>query len=115
MIIDRKLMATDATLRLRKETNEKTKAKEADWQNRTAKWMAVAARKVRCAALLGHLMRWVAVCAGDGSSCGCAGWLMVLRCVGSLCAGGDQGEGGRGRGCCQEEAPPQRLSLEPTI
>ena len=46
VIVDRKLMATDNILRLKKETSDKTKAKEADWQMRTSRWMATAIRKV---------------------------------------------------------------------
>lgn len=46
VIIDRKLMATDNIIRLKKETNDRTKAKEGEWQGKAAKWMATASRKV---------------------------------------------------------------------
>lgn len=46
VIIDRKLLATDNILRLKKETTEKTRSKESEWQGKASRWMATASRKV---------------------------------------------------------------------
>ncbi|KAG5180850.1 hypothetical protein JKP88DRAFT_263797 [Tribonema minus] len=45
-IVDRKVAADSSYRRLRRETRQKTKAAEIDWQVRAAKWMAAARRKI---------------------------------------------------------------------
>jgi len=39
-------MATNNILRLKREVTERTRTREQDWQNRTARWYSTASRKV---------------------------------------------------------------------
>lgn len=46
VVTDRKMLATDNILKIKKEVTEKTKAKEQEWQNNVARWLATGTRKI---------------------------------------------------------------------
>lgn len=58
-VIDRKVLADNNIIRINKETRQKIKGAEKEWQGRTAKWVATAKRKVGESRLYGE----------EGSNC----------------------------------------------
>lgn len=57
-VVDRKVLADSNILRIKRETRQKIKGTESEWQGRASKWLATARRKVSLQpyqlALLGH-------------------------------------------------------------
>ena len=45
-VIDRKVLADNNIIRINKETRQKIKGTESEWQGRASKWLATARRKV---------------------------------------------------------------------
>jgi len=45
-VIDRKVLADNNIIRINKETRQKIKGAESEWQGRASKWLATARRKV---------------------------------------------------------------------
>lgn len=45
-VVDRKVLADNNIIRINKETRQKIKGAESEWQGRASKWLAVARRKV---------------------------------------------------------------------
>lgn len=54
-VIDRKVLADNNIIRINKETRQKIKGTESEWQGRASKWLATARRKVKtCCACCGR-------------------------------------------------------------
>lgn len=45
-VVDRKVLADNNIIRINKETRQKIKGTESEWQGRASKWLATARRKV---------------------------------------------------------------------
>lgn len=45
-VVDRKVLASNNIIRINKETRQKIKGTETEWQGRASKWLATARRKV---------------------------------------------------------------------
>lgn len=45
-VVDRKVLADGNIIRIKKETRQKIKGAESEWQGRASKWLATARRKV---------------------------------------------------------------------
>lgn len=45
-VVDRKVLADNNIIRINKETRQKIKGTESEWQGRASKWIATARRKV---------------------------------------------------------------------
>lgn len=70
-VVDRKVLADNNTIRINRETRQKIKGTEKEWQGRASKWLATATRKVRQGKV-----------PGSGSSGGLSIWgADVFRCI----------------------------------
>lgn len=58
-VVDRKVLADNNIIRINKETRQKIKGTESEWQGRASKWLATARRKVSVHYFVCSLCEWL--------------------------------------------------------